>query len=314
MGQLAARSYINSGDLGGLAPFLAPGGPQELLDRAASVGTLSDIRTQGLQRAQATAAVAAVLQRHAALAKAQQLAAAQAAKTAQAAAQTAVNAAAAQARAIRQRQDAMLVELATLQQTSLTLQQQHQAALQAAGQQRIKAAALQAAALKAAASKAAAPAASALKGAAPAAAATTAPTAPTAPAATGIPPGPGQPADSAKVAAVIGYARAQLGKWYLWGGAGPDRFDCSGLTMRAWQQAGVNLGHYTGFQYAQTTRVSLADRRPGDLIFYGPTVAGIHHVGLYIGGDTMIEAAHTGTRIRYASIWRSDMIPTLGRP
>ena len=77
--------------------------------------------------------------------------------------------------------------------------------------------------------------------------------------------GPGHGGASSAVA----YAYAQLGKPYVWAAAGPDAFDCSGLTMMAWRQAGVYLGHYTGTQWNQTQRVAIADLRPGDLVFYG---------------------------------------------
>jgi len=261
VGALAAHSYINGGNLGDLEPFLTKGGPQEMLDKAAMLGTLSDIRSQGLQQAQAASAVAAVLQRQAAQAQAEQLAALQLATQAKASAQAAADAAALEAARIKKRQDALVLQLATLQQTSLTLQQQHQAALRAESTRRIKAAALKLAELSGSGA--------ALRP---------------------VGKDPKGSVTTAGAAAAIAFARAQIGKPYLWGGAGPDQFDCSGLTMRAWQQGGVDLGHYTGWQYAQTTHVSIADRRPGDLIFYGPDVAGIHHVGLYIGGDSMIEA------------------------
>lgn len=128
-------------------------------------------------------------------------------------------------------------------------------------------------------------------------------------------PATARPASSdSGVSAVIAYARAQVGKWYLWGGAGPDRFDCSGLTMMAWREAGVYMDHYTGSQYNAGQHVSVHSLQPGDLVFFGPSVAGIHHMGLYIGNDTMIEAPHTGAQIRYSSIWRPDLIPLAVRP
>ena len=66
----------------------------------------------------------------------------------------------------------------------------------------------------------------------------------------------------------VAYARAQVGKSYTWGAAGPNSFDCSGLTMRAWGQAGVSLPHYTNAQYAATRHVSHSEMQPGDLIFF----------------------------------------------
>jgi cell wall-associated NlpC family hydrolase len=113
---------------------------------------------------------------------------------------------------------------------------------------------------------------------------------------------------------VLAYARAQIGKPYEWGADGPNTFDCSGLTMRAWAQAGVSLYHYTGAQYDQTSRVAISDLQPGDLVFYGSSGPTSHHVGLYVGGGQMIEAPYTGADVRYASIYRSDLLPYGGRP
>jgi|SRR5665213_582597 len=92
----------------------------------------------------------------------------------------------------------------------------------------------------------------------------------------------------------ITYALAQLGRPYIWGGVGPTAFDCSGLTMMAWTQAGVTLLHYTGDQIDEGTPVSsYADTSPGDLVLVpgsDGTVANPGHVGLYIG-DGLVESA-----------------------
>ena len=88
-------------------------------------------------------------------------------------------------------------------------------------------------------------------------------------------------------------AQSQLGVPYQWGAESPGvAFDCSGLTEWAWGQAGVQLDHYTGAQYDETTHVSLADIQPGDLLFYG--VDASEHVAMYIGGGMMVEAPYTG--------------------
>ena len=120
--------------------------------------------------------------------------------------------------------------------------------------------------------------------------------------------GGGSPAAGAGLA--VAEAARQLGKPYEWAGAGPDSFDCSGLTMWAWRAAGVQLSHSAEYQFSETHRVELTDLRPGDLVFFGDP---IHHVGIYVGGDTMIEAPHTGAVVRYATIWRADLIGA-GRP
>jgi len=92
----------------------------------------------------------------------------------------------------------------------------------------------------------------------------------------------------------ITFALAQLGKPYLWGGVGPTAFDCSGLTMMAWAQAGVTLLHYTGDQIDEGTPISsYADISPGDLVLVpgsDGTVVNPGHVGLYIG-EGLVESA-----------------------
>ena len=128
------------------------------------------------------------------------------------------------------------------------------------------------------------------------------------------PPATNVPAPKAGVDAVIAFARAQLGEPYVWAAAGPNSWDCSGLTMVAWAQAGVRLAHYTGSQYKQTARVPVDQLKPGDLVFFGPSVAGIHHVGLFIGNGQMIHAPYTGTVVKISTIWRPDLIPYGGRP
>jgi cell wall-associated NlpC family hydrolase len=93
----------------------------------------------------------------------------------------------------------------------------------------------------------------------------------------------------------VAFARAQLGEPYLWAAAGPDAWDCSGLTMGAWAAAGRSLPHYSVAQYEQSTPVGAADLRPGDLVFWsdgGP--AQIYHVALYAGGGMIIHAPRTG--------------------
>lgn len=109
----------------------------------------------------------------------------------------------------------------------------------------------------------------------------------------------------------MAYARAQLGKAYQWGGAGPDSFDCSGLTMRAWEAGGVSLAHYAAAQYANTAHVAIANLQPGDLVFFG---SDLHHVGLYVGGGQMIDAPSTGSFVRTDSIYWPDLQPYGGRP
>lgn len=109
-------------------------------------------------------------------------------------------------------------------------------------------------------------------------------------------------------AAAVEEARRQLGKPYEYGADGPDSFDCSGLTQWSWKAGGEYLPHSSRAQYSATSRVALPNIKPGDLLFFGPSVSGIHHVGIYVGDGQMIEASQTGTPVRYASIYRRDMV------
>lgn len=127
------------------------------------------------------------------------------------------------------------------------------------------------------------------------------------PTATGAPAPPAVNVSAAERA--IAYARAQLGKPYQWGGAGPDTFDCSGLTMRAWQQGGKQLPHWSVAQAREVSRVSYADLRPGDLIFWSDDgqASGTYHVALYVGGGQMIHAPRPGKNVEVQSVfyWRT---------
>lgn len=113
------------------------------------------------------------------------------------------------------------------------------------------------------------------------------------------------PAPSGGAAAAIAFARAQIGKPYVYAAAGPDSYDCSGLTMRAWEAGGVSMPHYSGAQYDMFPHVPLSALQPGDLVFWGP--GGSSHVALYIGGGTVISAPQTGDVVRYRSIYGSPV-------
>lgn len=104
-------------------------------------------------------------------------------------------------------------------------------------------------------------------------------------------PAPAVPSTPAEIA--IAFARAQLGDPYGWGGSGPDVWDCSGLTMRAWEAAGVLLPRTTVQQYRATTPITAAQLLPGDLVFWASNPARprtIHHVALYLGADRVLHA------------------------
>jgi len=129
----------------------------------------------------------------------------------------------------------------------------------------------------------------------------------------GVDPG-SIPAPSSGAAAAVAYARAQIGKPYIYAGTGPDGYDCSGLTMMAWAQGGVSMAHGSQAQYDAFPHVPISALQPGDLVFFGDSGPTNHHVGIYVGGGTMIEAPHTGAFVRYASIYRPDLVPLGSRP
>jgi cell wall-associated NlpC family hydrolase len=115
---------------------------------------------------------------------------------------------------------------------------------------------------------------------------------------------PAVQAPTQAVAAVISFAEQQLGKPYLWGGTGPDAFDCSGLMMMAYRAAGISIARTSQAQWASETRVPASQVQPGDLVFFAGsdgTVTDPGHVGLVIGGGKMIEAYATGFPIRVSS-------------
>jgi cell wall-associated NlpC family hydrolase len=105
-------------------------------------------------------------------------------------------------------------------------------------------------------------------------------------------------------AVAVRYAMAQVGKPYCYGGAGPSCFDCSGLTMRAWGQAGISLPHSAAAQYGVGRHVSASELQPGDLIFYYQPIS---HVSMYIGNGQRVSATHTGDYVRVQSVG-SDVV------
>ena len=105
---------------------------------------------------------------------------------------------------------------------------------------------------------------------------------------------------AAKAEKVIAFARAQMGKPYVWGAAGPDSFDCSGLTQAAWKTAGISLPRTTWDQVGVGQKVSVDAAQPGDLVFFYDDIS---HVGIYIGGGEMIHAPKPGADVRVESIY-----------
>ena len=97
---------------------------------------------------------------------------------------------------------------------------------------------------------------------------------------------------------VVGIAEQYLGVPYVWGGASPAGFDCSGFTMYVYAQVGVSLPHNAAAQYGYGSPVSRGDLAPGDLVFFD----GLGHVGLYVGNNTFIHAPHTGDVVKFSTL------------
>jgi peptidoglycan DL-endopeptidase CwlO len=108
------------------------------------------------------------------------------------------------------------------------------------------------------------------------------------------------PTASGRAAAAVEYALAQVGDAYVWGAEGPDGFDCSGLTLMAWRQAGVSLPHSSSMQMSSGTPVSQSQLQPGDLVFYYSPVS---HVGIYVGNGQIVHAANPSTGVEVTGVF-----------
>nr|WP_300045508.1 NlpC/P60 family protein [uncultured Nocardioides sp.] len=110
---------------------------------------------------------------------------------------------------------------------------------------------------------------------------------------------------SGRAAAAVQYAMAQVGDAYVYGAMGENAFDCSGLTMRAWAQAGVSLPHSSSAQFSSGPRIAASDLQPGDLVFY---YSPISHVGMYIGNGMIVHAANPGTGVAVSGLYSMPFV------
>jgi cell wall-associated NlpC family hydrolase len=266
---IAVSSY-QSGQLGAFSSFVGSKSPQAFLDKLSALDMISHKQASVLRSLSA--------------AKVQ-------AQKAQQAAARAVTAARKTTAELKSTKAWMATKMASLHSLLARLTAKERAAMFAA-QQRAAAAKARAAA---AARQAAADRASR-------AMARQAPAADPAPVAQPKPQPAPQPApvgSSSKAATAVQTAMAQLGKPYVWGAAGPDSFDCSGLMEYAWQAAGVSLPHSSSAQYDVGTHVSESELQPGDLVFY---YSPISHVGMYIGNGKIINAPEPGDVIKIVGV------------
>ena len=108
--------------------------------------------------------------------------------------------------------------------------------------------------------------------------------------------------DNSRGSKALKYALMQVGDVYVWAAAGPTRWDCSGLTMRAFQQAGVSLPHSSRIQIRYGKSISSRSLKPGDLVFFGKPIS---HVAMYMGGGKMVHAPRPGKRVEVTNFTMS---------
>src|SRR4051794_21436990 len=117
--------------------------------------------------------------------------------------------------------------------------------------------------------------------------------------------------------AAVKWALGQLGKPYLWGGNGPNSYDCSGLTQHAWMSVGTTIPRVANDQYDFGKKVPLDQLLPGDLVFYATDTSNsrsIHHVAIYLGDGAKVEAPYTGEVVRISPVDRDGLMPFAVRP
>jgi cell wall-associated NlpC family hydrolase len=278
VGNLAAEEFESGGGYGSIVAMLGDAqGPQAYLNGAGLSQVVAEYGTDTLAENQANEVVAGVFRTQADDLLMVKQADLRAAGDLRQAIQAAIRRQADFVQAAKRAASTMTAQLAAAQAHAAALEAARQAALAAAASQQANAAARQAAA-------AGGP--------------------PTSIQAPSWALGSGASQTQGDIAA--DWALSQLGKPYLWGGAGPESYDCSGLTMQAWAHAGVSLLHWTGYQWEEGPHVALDDLQRGDLLFFATNTADpstIHHVGIYIGNGMMVDAPYTGAFVRIDSMY-----------
>ncbi len=303
--QLVTQSYQDGTVLNGMTAFLGAEGPTGVMQRYGVVQSAGESMQAEYDRYTAVATLAKLAREKAAKAEREQERLADEARELRDQAASAAAAASSAAASIAAERTALIEELAKAQKTSLALATQRQEALEAQAKAEAEAAAKAKAKAEAAKAKAAKnDAKDAVDDLAQSGG-------------EGGWDDPGLSSSSATskgAAKAIAFARDQLGEPYRWGAAGPNAWDCSGLTMMAWRQGGVSLPHYSAAQYSQTKHISMGDLRPGDLVFWGSSPATIHHVALYIGDGLILHAPRTGQPVQIASMFYWVPPDFFGRP
>lgn len=287
VGQLAAQTYMQGGDLALVSAVLDSGGPQEMLDRTALITDMAGRRQRAIQRLDSARVASELTEQQTARALAEQEEAARQLADTRDEAEVAASSAVATVQQLTESQATLTAQLAQLRNTSVELEAQRQAGVEAERQEALRRQQETASSSSSGSSRSSSASSSSSSG------------------------------GSSSGATAVAWAKRQLGLPYAWGGAGPRSYDCSGLTMRAWQRAGVNLPHYAAAQYQQSAKIPYSQMRPGDLIFYSNDTSKpglIHHVTMYVGGGQMIEAPMTGYNVRIVPIRWNRTMSRAGRP
>ena len=312
------------GTLDSLAPYLDSDGLRTVETKQAGINSFSSSAEAKMQNVAALEQVAKVTRDAANSALANQQAATDAVKARTDAANEAAAVAQNEAAIVAAQRGAYVQELATKQNTTVDLINQREAALEAERQEAARIAAEQAAAAADAQRQADAAAAAAAAAAAPSQASSSSDdedddddysySAPSysAPSYSYEEPSYSAPSYAGGGAdTAIATAKSYLGVPYVWGGESYGGVDCSGLTMLAWESAGVDLPHLSRAQYSYGTHVPIGSMEAGDLIFWSSngTQSGIYHVAIYLGGGQMIEAPTFGVPVRITGVysWGSIM-------
>ncbi len=290
---ILTAGYQLSPELSALSAIVDADGFSEVLDETYAIDNAQDAIDAQYDAYQAAAVLADVATDQAETARQQAADAEHEARAARDRARDAQTSAAAAAQSIAARKSALVSELARLQGISVSLAEQRQEAMEQAAAEAAAAAAQQEAEQQAQDDP---PAADPPAGDPPADDPEPTPD-PT--------PDPTPPPAPSGASAAIAFARAQLGEPYRWGAAGPDAWDCSGLTMGAWRAGGRSLPHYSVAQYQQSTPISASQLQPGDLVFWGSSSSSssIYHVALYVGDGQIIHAPRTGRPVSQESMY-----------
>ena len=299
LGRIALEAHRSGGSLDGVAILLSADGMADYVARSTAIERLGTRADRALQSFEAAELVAGSL---AARAEDAREAAAEAASAAEETLQRAKDlqaAAEAEEARVAAERAALIVRLAELRRTSAEVERARQAAIDADREARSRAAG---------------------------GGGTGTPTAPPSTPPPSTPPPSSDPyglgtgsqrGSAAQGATAVAWALQQVGKPYVYGASGPDAFDCSGLTMRAWGAAGVSLNRSSRDQYRQVYKITYSSMRPGDLVFSGtvPSDPGsVYHVAMYIGNGQVVEASRPGIPLRVAPVRWANAMPYAGRP